>query len=49
MKRTTEARRFSAENLAAWRRQDAPSRGDQSPLDTRLRRDTPLPYGVDGG
>ncbi len=31
------------------RRRDAPSREDQSPLDTRLRRDTPLPCGADGG
>ena len=35
-----KARAFSAEN-ASLRSKAAPSRGNQFPLDTRLRRDTP--------
>ena len=35
-----KARAFSAEN-ASLRSRSAPSRGNQFPLDTRLRRDTP--------
>ena len=36
-----KARRFSAENLCRCAAGYAPSRGNQFPLDTRLRRDTP--------